>query len=186
MPGLKDRIENNVTIWLLGTLLAGFLAGISTYEGALKIWNLRTVDKDLLKQLESDSSCAADSPIDIYSVPLPNYLGKAEIELLFSKVKETYNSNSSEELFEMLGPIGKAQFSKEFAEQQLAHVYESLGKIKEGFFVQHQFSGKLGLYRTFALNFSVEYEKAEKGIVTVTIIDDGKKYQLYGMMFNRL
>jgi len=186
MSGLKDKIENNVTIWLLSMLLAGFLAGIGTYEGALKIMQLETVSSDRLNALENQGSGTADGTSDIYSVPLPNHLGKAEVELLFTKVKEAYNSNSNEELFEMLGPIGKAQISKESAEKQLAYLYESLGEIKEGFFVQHQFVSKLGMYRNFALNFSVEYEKAKRGMVTITVIDDGKEYQLYGMMFNRL
>lgn len=186
MSDLKDKIENNVTIWLLGMVLAGFMAGIGTYEGALKIMQLETVSSDHLNALENQSSGAAIGTSDMYSVPLPNYLGKAEIELLFTKVKEMYNSNANEELFDMLGPIGKAQVSKESAEKQLAYLYESLGKIRKGFFVQHQFVGKLGMYRHFALNFSVEYEKAEKGIATITVIDDGKEYQLYGLTFNRL
>ena len=34
---IRDRVENNATVWLLGTLLTGFLAGIATYEGILRI-----------------------------------------------------------------------------------------------------------------------------------------------------
>jgi hypothetical protein len=40
---LKERIENNLTIFFLTTLLAGFLAGISAYQGILQISGLETV-----------------------------------------------------------------------------------------------------------------------------------------------
>ena len=30
---IKEKIERNVTVWLLGTLLTGFLSGIGVYRG---------------------------------------------------------------------------------------------------------------------------------------------------------
>ncbi len=41
--GFKKKIEDNVVLWLLGTLLAGFLAGIGTYKGILEIAQLKVV-----------------------------------------------------------------------------------------------------------------------------------------------
>lgn len=40
---LKEKIENNIALWTLSTLLAGFLAGIATYEGVLKIGKLKVI-----------------------------------------------------------------------------------------------------------------------------------------------
>jgi hypothetical protein len=40
---LKERIENNLTVWFLGILLAGFLAGLGTYKGILEIAHLQVV-----------------------------------------------------------------------------------------------------------------------------------------------
>jgi hypothetical protein len=40
---LKDKIENNVVIWFLGTLIAGFVAGIGTYEAFVRMARLEPV-----------------------------------------------------------------------------------------------------------------------------------------------
>ena len=40
---LKERVENNPVVWLLGALLTGFGAGIATYEGILRIAHLEVV-----------------------------------------------------------------------------------------------------------------------------------------------
>ena len=85
-----------------------------------------------------------------------------------------------------MGPMYKAQVTEETASLQMEPIFQSLGEIKSGFYVQHQFMGQQGLYKFFTLNFSVKYEKAQKGITTVTVVDDGKSYQIKGMMFNRL
>ncbi len=42
---LRERIENNPIIWLLSTILAGFLAGIGTYDGILRIAKLEVVSR---------------------------------------------------------------------------------------------------------------------------------------------
>jgi len=43
--GIRKSVEENVAVWLLGTLLAGFLAGIGTYKGIIEIAELTTVPK---------------------------------------------------------------------------------------------------------------------------------------------
>ena len=40
---LRERIENNITVWLLGTLLTGFLAGIGAYKAIIEIAQLKTI-----------------------------------------------------------------------------------------------------------------------------------------------
>ena len=40
---LKERVENNPVVWLLGALVTGFGAGIGTYEGILRIAHLEVV-----------------------------------------------------------------------------------------------------------------------------------------------
>lgn len=185
MSGIKEKIENNIVIWMLATLLTGFLSGLATYEGALKIMSLETISKDRLKQLESTPAVTTLNS-DINSIPLPNYLNSSEIELIFTKVKSAYNEENVSALYQMMGAMGKAQVTEETATLQMKPVFESLGKMESGFYVQHQFVGKQGLYKFFSLNFSVKYEKADKGYATVIVIDDGKSYQINSMMFNRL
>lgn len=52
----KEKIENHPMTWLLGLLFAGFLAGIGTYEGILKIAKLETVSKSELLRLRQTAA----------------------------------------------------------------------------------------------------------------------------------
>ena len=107
MSGIKEKIENNIVIWMLATLLTGFLSGLATYEGALKIMSLETISKDRLKQLESTPAVTTLNS-DINSIPLPNYLNSSEIELIFTKVKSAYNEENVSALYQMMGAMGGA------------------------------------------------------------------------------
>ncbi len=42
---LKDTIDNNLVIWALGILLAGFLAGVGAYKGVLEAAHLEAIPK---------------------------------------------------------------------------------------------------------------------------------------------
>ena len=42
---LKERVENNIVVFLLGALLTGFLAGIGVYKGILEIAKLDVVQE---------------------------------------------------------------------------------------------------------------------------------------------
>ncbi len=186
MSGIKEKIENNIVVWMLGTLLTGFVAGIGTYEGALKIMDLETINKDRLKTLETSSKIQPTQNAGIYGIKLPTYLSSSEIELLFTKIKSSYNDKNISNLYQMLGPIRRSQLSEETVKLQMEPVFQSLGEIKSGFFVQHQFLGQQGLYKIFMLNFSVKYANAEKGVAMITVIYDGNSYQIDGVLFNRL
>ncbi len=48
--GIKQKVEENLTIWLLGILLAGFLAGLATYQGILEIAQLTPVPSNTVTQ----------------------------------------------------------------------------------------------------------------------------------------
>lgn len=186
MPNIKEQIESNIVVWMLGTLLTGFMAGIGTYKGALEIMDLTTINNDRLSVLENASKEQNTQGNDICNIELPPYVGPSEIELIFTKLKSAYNDQDIDALYQLLGPIRRAQLTLETAKLQIEPTFQSLGVIKSGFFVQYQSLGKQGLYKLFMLNFSVKYEKAEKGFSTVTIIDDGKSYQIDSIMLNRL
>ena len=98
MPSLKERVENNVVVWLLGMLLAGFLAGIGTYKGILEIANLTVVAKPELENLKSKSGSTLQAQKQIvslspgYSVIIPkvNLVAKLDAdENLNRKTKAT-------------------------------------------------------------------------------------------------
>lgn len=53
---IKEKVETNVVIWLLGVLLAGFFAGIGTYKGIIEIANLKVVkEESTVKEIDVKS-----------------------------------------------------------------------------------------------------------------------------------
>lgn len=184
MVGIKEKIENNVVVWMLGTLLSGFLAGIATYQGALRIMDLATVGQERLRQLEG-APAVKESSMEC-AMELPNYLNSSELQLIFLKIKSAFNDQDTTTLYDLVGPMGKSQVTEEVASLRMEPVFQNLGKIQKGFYVQHQFMGQQGPYKTFVLNFSVKYEKAPKGLATITVLDDGKSYQIYGIFFTAI
>jgi hypothetical protein len=53
--GLRENIENSVVIWLLGTLLTGFLAGIGAYKAVLEVAKYEVISKADLDQLKRNA-----------------------------------------------------------------------------------------------------------------------------------
>ncbi len=53
---LKDRIESNIVVFCLGTLLIGFLAGIGTYQGALRLMDYGVVPHEWLRVTKDEGA----------------------------------------------------------------------------------------------------------------------------------
>lgn len=53
-PSLKERIENKLVVFFLGSLLTGFVAGLAVYQGALKLVDYTAVSNDALRTLKDD------------------------------------------------------------------------------------------------------------------------------------
>jgi len=53
---LRTRIENNVALWALGTLLAGFSAGIAAYAAVVSMSGQVIVPAEKLVRLEETAS----------------------------------------------------------------------------------------------------------------------------------
>jgi hypothetical protein len=53
---LREKIEDNLTIWLLTMLVTGFVAGIATYKAILEIAQLEVVPKAKAEQLRASQS----------------------------------------------------------------------------------------------------------------------------------
>lgn len=77
---LKAKIENNITIWFLGTLLTGFLAGIATYTAVLKIAQLTVVSQDKYEELTTQKTFElGDSEVTILSPGYTVLMGKFNV-----------------------------------------------------------------------------------------------------------
>ena len=71
MPSLKESIENNLAVFFLGALLAGFLSGIAAYETTLRIAGRTTISTEAFKSQELElnkarTAQAAQPPIQRY------------------------------------------------------------------------------------------------------------------------
>jgi hypothetical protein len=73
---LRERIENNLIVWLFSTLLAGFLAGIGTYKTILEVAQLEVVSKAKLEQLQATQREPAKD--DAFLLTAPSDQVKAE------------------------------------------------------------------------------------------------------------
>jgi hypothetical protein len=55
---LKEKIENNLAVFFLGTLLTGFLAGLGTYQGALKLIDYEAVPSKMYQSVKDGLTTA--------------------------------------------------------------------------------------------------------------------------------
>ena len=72
MPSIRDRIEQNLVVWLLTTLLTGFGAGMGAYRTIQEIGGLAPVSKsryeDLQKKVETLEVALAESKARVDSL----------------------------------------------------------------------------------------------------------------------
>src|SRR5437867_418929 len=59
---IRDKIENNLAIWLLGTLLTGFATGVGAYRSILEIAQLKTIPLSDYNRLQRLQDAADASP----------------------------------------------------------------------------------------------------------------------------
>lgn len=87
---LRERIENNLAVWLLSTLLTGFLAGIGTYKAILDIAQLKTISAGEYDRLRAEPSAKPNissatqsvflSPDNVIIVPGFNFAVRLDSE----------------------------------------------------------------------------------------------------------
>lgn len=187
MTDLRTTVENNLVLWILGMLLTGFVSGMATHKAVLEMMTLETISKDRLKMLElmaRPNRPHGGGPVQ--NEPLPAHVTQKEINNLFDKIQDSFNARDTKALYSMLGPIARAQFSKDAADTMITPLFDSLGRIEEGFYIGHVFVGSQGLYKSFRIDYFAKYEKAERGGVTIHIIDDGSSYQISSVFHFRM
>lgn len=52
---IKEKIENNIVVWTLCCLLAGFLAGFGAYKTIFEITRMEIISKDKLNDLKIEN-----------------------------------------------------------------------------------------------------------------------------------
>lgn len=79
---LKERIENNIALFTLYMLFAGFLFGLGTYRAALEFAQLKTISTQEIEKLKRDSdvsSVSENERIIPESVPLERIEQKSSL-----------------------------------------------------------------------------------------------------------
>ena len=101
----KEHVENNVTMWLLGSLTTGFIAGISAYEAVLRISGMETIaiaEKNrLVAAAESVQNGAGSQP---GSSPLKSELDDTHWFI------DVDSDNPNADMDMLLLPAGRAYF----------------------------------------------------------------------------
>jgi hypothetical protein len=67
---IRERVEQNVAIWLLGTLGAGFAAGFGAYETILQVSQREVVAKEELHQLRLETNTSSPPTCEEYGVAI--------------------------------------------------------------------------------------------------------------------
>lgn len=68
---MRERIENNLAVVFLATLVTGFLAGIGAYEAILRMAHLRVISAAQYAQCRGTSALPPEAPAP--GVPVPVY-----------------------------------------------------------------------------------------------------------------
>ena len=56
--GLRQKIEDNLAIWLFSALVTGFLAGVGAYQAVLQMAQLEVVSRAKLEALQAAASAS--------------------------------------------------------------------------------------------------------------------------------
>jgi hypothetical protein len=125
---VRERVENNLVVWHLGTLLTGFLAGIATYRGILEIAQLAVVPKSKLENVEPSppsTTTAKDVPINSVDTPgpspVPNVPPRSPLPDGYDSVKPGMKLSDAQLAFPG-GRLGTASYRVELRSEHFASV----------------------------------------------------------------
>ena len=114
---IRERVEQNVTIWLLGTLLVGFLAGLATYEGILAIAQLTPGSKDTKQRWTWPTKVGFAKGVPAKKYRVIMQVDGAEYSWPTDETWNAYDPMSVVTSFEVLADPGEPQ--PPFSEDQL-------------------------------------------------------------------
>ena len=111
----KDSIENNAVLWVLGTLLTGFLAGISTYHWGLDFAGRKVVSQDAYVLMQ-DEIGPIKARENFYRTFLTYLVFKED-----STLSEQARAKNKQALVDLISKNYRATVSGNVAEQE-AHI----------------------------------------------------------------
>ena len=120
MPSIEDIVKNNVVVWLLGMLFAGFLAGIGTYQAIIEIAHLKVIS---LAKWETIQSYIGENP-EAEVEARQTVLGKEEQILLRELVSESKGLGDGVAVYPFKSNVRRIGMSSEAASTTIASLQE--------------------------------------------------------------
>jgi len=104
------------------------------------------------------------------------------------RYKEAYNNEDADALYDMFGPVVKAQLSKEEAAAKFEVIFNMFGSIEGGAYVHSELESTQGDTKVFTLFYTVglsdTQEFGNKGTLKVTVATQGSEYQIYRLVLH--
>lgn len=114
---------------------------------------------------------------------LPESITPQVRQELMDRYKEAYNNEDADALYDMFGPVVKAQLSREEAAAKFESIFNMFGSIEGGAYVHSELESTQGDTKVFTLFYTVglsdTQEFGNKGTLKVTVATQGSEYQIY-------
>lgn len=112
---------------------------------------------------------------------LPASLDKTE---LITKVKEAYNSQDAEQLYNIFGERAKQQISTDSIKKAFEKLTPMLGKLNEAKFNKYEYLGNQEGLDCFKLTYDGIYDEGNGEIFVTIIVDNDGKWEVESCFFN--
>jgi len=119
---------------------------------------------------------------------LPPVLSSEVRDEIFESFSQYFNAADYDSLYNMFGPVTKAQLTKETVTKELEKLVDYFHSIESGAYAYSELVGSQGSTNIFTMYYSVKLsEKSQfgtKGTLKVTVAVQGNEYQIYGIHLN--
>ncbi|WP_153304337.1 hypothetical protein [Desulfosudis oleivorans] len=107
---------------------------------------------------------------------------------IFETFFQYFNAADYDSLYNMFGPVAKAEVLKEASVKEFKRMVDYFHSIESGVYIYSELLGSRGNTNIYTMYYSVNLsEKSEfgtKGTLKVTIAVQGNEYQIYGIRLN--
>ncbi len=119
---------------------------------------------------------------------LPKTITPVIRKLILNEFVAAFNSADYEALYNLFGPVAKAQISKEQSDDEFKKLVKFMHSVERGAYTHSEFLDYRGNTTIYTMNYSVKLsDKCEfgtNGILKITIAVQGTEYQIYGIHLN--
>ena len=116
---------------------------------------------------------------------LPAVINTRVKQALYDRFVEGFNKADYDGLYNMLGPVARAQFSREQTIEQFEKLVRYFQGIEEGGFTHSELANTQGSTRIYVLYYSVRFaqgsELGEKGTLSISVAVKGTDHEIYGI-----